>query len=209
MNVISRFTLVSVATFGLAAGLAFGNSFDLSYQFNGPACTQDFLVTATFDGTQNGNLVTDISDVTLALNGLSVGANYVVASLAGPVTGAPFTGPAGNAVISIDGTQNDFSFVDVSGNGFKTIDFQSYSLDSYIQVTDSYYPQFSGTSFSRDPMINDSWTLKDPPSAPVPERGTTASLLGLSLLGLACFHHRLVRGQRIGVWLASILRTRA
>ncbi|MGA3007354.1 MAG: VPDSG-CTERM sorting domain-containing protein, partial [Opitutaceae bacterium] len=147
----------------------------------------NLLVTATFQGTQNGNLVTDITDVALAINGISVTGTYTLASLNGPLTGAAFTGSASNAVISIDGTQNDFAFINSAESSFINEYFESDG--DFIHVTDSTYPGF-GTAFGTDSPLNSTWVLTDPPSAPVPDSGATVSLLGLSMLGLVCFRRK-------------------
>jgi hypothetical protein len=189
MKILSKLTMLAVAAFGLATGSVYANSFDLSYDFDGPAVAPgNLLVKATFDGTQNGNLVTDISNVALTINGISVGGTYFVTSLFGSPSEESFTGPASGAVGSIDGTANDFAFVNSANTAFDSIYFESYN--GFIQVVDSgLYPPM--VAFGTDYALNSSWSLVDPPSSPVPDSGTTASLLGLSVLGLVGLRRKL------------------
>jgi hypothetical protein len=191
MRMIAKMTMLAAAAFSLAVASAYGNSFDFSYTFTGPAVSPtNFTVTGTFNGTQSGNLVTDISDVTLNFIGLGAPASIGGTIFAESISGSAYVD--GGAVISIDGTQNNFAFFNsdvAAGDDSFTADFVS-SPDSpyfggYVHANDNPAPGTFGIGyFGDDPVANSSWFVVDPPSPSVPDSGATAAMLGISLLGL-------------------------
>jgi hypothetical protein len=87
-----------------AAGTARATTFDFTDTFS-----SGDVVTGSFDGTANGNLITGLSNISVYIDGIAFnnnGALYDAYYEAGWVAGA--------AVASFDGTQNDFIFVDVN-----------------------------------------------------------------------------------------------
>jgi hypothetical protein len=87
-----------------AAGTARATTFDFTDTFS-----SGDVITGSFDGTANGNLITGLSNISVYIDGIAFsnnGALYDAYYQAGWVAGA--------AVASFDGTQNNFIFVDVN-----------------------------------------------------------------------------------------------
>ena len=64
----------AAALLAVCGGAAHASTYDFSYSFTSnfaPVDTQPPLVTGSFDGTLNGNLLTNISDVSVAVNGVA------------------------------------------------------------------------------------------------------------------------------------------
>jgi hypothetical protein len=93
--------LLAASIAALACASANAATFNFSEQLDvGP------LVTGSFDGTLNGNLITNLSNISVALDGVAFN---------GPLYGSSFDGwdwVSGGAVASLDGTQNNFLFID-------------------------------------------------------------------------------------------------
>jgi hypothetical protein len=66
------------------------------------------VVTGSFDGAANGNLITNLSDISVWLDGVAYNANGALDAGSFTPTGWLTTG----AVASFDGTQNNLLFVD-------------------------------------------------------------------------------------------------
>jgi VPDSG-CTERM motif len=171
---IVKFVLFATAsTFAVSA---FGDTFDYSYTFG-----SGDVVTGSFDGIVNGNLVNDLSNVSLNVNGVSIGGTMFVNSW----DMVPFAWVAGGAVASFDGTQNNFWFVNsdwIDGD----VSYTGYFLS--LSALDAYSGDYSvANGFNNDNSLNSSWSLT---RRSVPEGGATIALLGGALLGLAAFRRR-------------------
>lgn len=112
--------------------------------------TQQISLTGSFEGTRNGNLISDISNVYLSLNNspLFGGSALFVGSIQnvtydcfGPYyfpsceldpssTNTEPTWVAGGATISFDGSQNNFSFSDLPDGGATNIRFYHHLASS-------------------------------------------------------------------------------
>ena len=172
------------ATFVLAAlipSTAHAGIFAYSYTFG-----VGDIVTGTFVGTQNGNLIADISDATVLLNGISIGDAIYTAGFSIPHVWGPTAD--GLAVVSIDGTQNNFVFsasdLDHGGNWLNG------------EIASLSYPGWSGMAGTWngksdfDVPMNISWSVRNISS--IPDTGATAAVLGVSLIGLAALRRRII-----------------
>jgi hypothetical protein len=159
--------LVAVAAaYAGSTGSIYGNTFDYSYTFG-----DGLQVTGSFQGTQSGDYVTGISDVSVYINGT-------------PMTGTVFTAAWGvsgwenGPVVSSDATKNNFLFINsdvVDGDYSYSTDF--YFFDEMVGV--------AGVDYNSPPLAN--WTLTDP----VPDGGYTFMLCGMSLLALGWFRRKI------------------
>jgi hypothetical protein len=166
-----RKTLVTAALTALC-GAASAASFQFSYVYEPlqyaaypPAYTdntQQISLTGSFEGSRNGNLISDISNVLLSVNNVPLfGGNPVFVSSfqnvtyacdplsyqpscaddpSGSYTEAGWV--AGNATLSFDGLQNNFSFADLPGGFANSFAFYhllaSPSFDTdFVYVTKS------------------------------------------------------------------------
>ncbi|HWW78566.1 MAG TPA: hypothetical protein VNY82_03150, partial [Steroidobacteraceae bacterium] len=105
----------AAALLAACSGAAQASTYDFSYSFTSnfsPAHTQPPLVTGSFDGTLNGNLLTNISDVSVAVNGVAFNGPLSIGSWNPSVSEVNFAPNA--AVVSTDGTLNNFVIVDTN-----------------------------------------------------------------------------------------------
>ncbi len=184
----------------LFAGSALADSFSYSYAFVGNVSPYNsgvgHEVSGTFEGTANGNLITGISNVTVNLdNNQLISGNVFAEGLVGSnyVDGA--------AVVSFDGTQNNFSFFDadfamgyqfdryffgVSGAPNWPVGYSQFEASAVTggNYRDIFYPPSYNTP-------NGSWVVSD--TSNVPDSGTTFVLVGSALVGLAALRRRFVR----------------
>jgi hypothetical protein len=163
------------------------DEFSLSYTFRGGEDSAGYgtTVAATFDGTLSGNLITDITDVSVYANGASMDPIDVVSSYNG----------ANGAVVSVDGTQNSFYFQNA------TVDyFASVTGEAAIQIDGGYsqtdLSDAGAFAYNEDlpgdgDALNSSWTVTDLSSSSVPDGGATVAMLGTALIGLAGLRRKL------------------
>jgi hypothetical protein len=168
MNSINKLATLFAIVLSLTAVSSHGGEFDYSYTFhNGD------VATGSFDGTLAGNLISDISNTTVTIDGYTV---------TGTILDESFSGiqyVIGGATVSLDGTQNNFLFINSDSSGY----FGSITdgaLGDFVQADD---PFIFGNIV--DLPINSSWSV-----TAVPEGGTTIAMLLSGIMGMACFWHR-------------------
>lgn len=111
--------LAAVAAASLASG-ASAASFTYSATFDyGSAAVN--VITGSFDGDLNGNVITNLSNITAILNGVAFNGS---GSLQASHFDTNYRGfVSGGGVASLDGTENNFVFMDS--------DFQNYNPSNY------------------------------------------------------------------------------
>lgn len=147
----------------------------------------DHVVTGSFEGKANGNLVTDLSNVTLEFNGQAAGDGRAFTTAAYDESGY-YWRPG--AVASFDGTQNNFLFIN---SNYLSNDYSYntyfYSLTWYgATIATSYSPNspyFYTGSISAPASYG--WTLSAVNEVPEP---ATLALLGLGVAGLGVMRRR-------------------
>lgn len=182
---LKKLSLIFTTALSLSAASLYGNTFDYSYTFNNGR-----VVTGSFDGTQNGNLITDITNGTLYFNSTFVAnLSYAVAAFGN----APLT-------VSIDGSQNNFVFDFDNGDplGDTFAWFQSGDLGQAD-------PQFAGVTFFGS-NINDlglsGFTQDNVSTYPVakwlvttrsvPDASATIFMFGMGIAGIVSLRRKLV-----------------
>jgi hypothetical protein len=103
----------AAALLAACSGAAHASSFDFTYTF-----TDGQTLSGSLDGTLSGNVVTNISDVSVALDGTTYSGPLFIGSW-NSTTGTP-NFAAGSAVVSTDASLNNFwisNSNDPTGNG--------------------------------------------------------------------------------------------
>ena len=160
------------------AGLVASNARADHYTFTNYFTSGD-IVTGSFDGTGSGNLITNLSNISVSFdgyafhnNGSLLGVSYDAGSNAWHL---------GGAVASLDGSQNDFGFVDA--NFLITSNFTNY-FENWSQggVMHAYaYAINYGYQVASDDTGGRVWTITDTSAVPEP---TSLMLFGAGLVAL-------------------------
>jgi hypothetical protein len=170
MKLIHRFLALLAVALSLTAATAYGDLFNFSYTFDSNSIGGiGAVATGTFDGDLSGNLINNISNASLFLDGSSFGTVFYSENVEG-------TGPA---VVSLDGTQNDFFFLSSSGDGLASVSGPS-TANAVIAFN------LPTNSFALDGINLSNWSVIDASTSSVPDGGATIVMLGLGVAGLAC-----------------------
>ena len=179
MNRTLALLVVVSAAYAASTGSTYGADWDYSYTFG-----DGLVVSGSFEGTQSGDFVTGISDLSMSYNGTPV---------TGPIYAATYDGSAwvNGAVVSFDAAQNNFLFINTDyAIGDYSGDYLAF-LPASIEGGEPYAAFVSGpldiVDANNDSTVASNWTLVDP----VPDGASTAMLCGMSLLALGWFRRKL------------------
>jgi len=170
----------------ISASLTHAAPFNFSYNFdNGTA------VAGSLDGTRSGDYVTNVSNVSLTINGNSVGPFDVWGYYGEVDYGVSFDATLNNFWFAEEGVWDGHTYSGSNGSyGFALIG-SAITTDRALNHGNDYdyiHDQANSvpaTPFPGGPM-NDSWSLNA-----VPDTGSTAALLGAGVVAIAFARRRL------------------
>lgn len=183
------FTGPALAGLLLVTGSAQADDFQFSYRFN-----TGELVTGSFTGTRSGDMVSDISQLSVSINGVAFGGEVKAFSYTSPGNQCPSCFSATGAVASFDPLKNNFYFSDgdaVSGSGisnyFYVIPWPNGSNNPV--ATQAYINNTSINAFNGQ-YVPQNWIL-----SAVPEPSSVL-LMMLGLGGIIALGRQRSSGQR-------------
>ena len=174
------FQLAGLALF-FCASSAMANllTYHYSYTFSGGR-----VVAGSFDGFENGNLITGLSNISASLDGVPFAGNGTLAAFSVATNGIVL----GGATASWDGTQNNFMFIDGDFHqAWSNYVFFNHVYEENLNPIHTLAAEVvsiptSQTAYDFQAYSPTRWTLV----AEVPEPGTLALLaLGLISIGLS------------------------
>jgi hypothetical protein len=193
MKIITRFYLFTVII-GLNAAMCYGTTFEYQYVFPDYAddlgmTNNPLTISGTLDGTQNGNFINNVTNVTMYFNGIQVtgpiyAANFV--RYGGHWGSTPYVIFYNNPVISFDVLLNDFIFANsdvLNGN-------TSYNTYFYAKIAENDSAgSIPGSALGRYWAYGNagSWSLQA-----VPETASTLGLVSMALIFLGIGRRRFI-----------------
>jgi PEP-CTERM motif len=154
------------------------------YNFSYGPMQNSTVITGSFTGDANGNLITNLTNINVFFNGVAFTAN-------GSLFASSYNGNfvSGGGVASFDGTQNNFLFIDVDFPN--NVAYTQYFYDVSV-------PQFTGASDianafngqvvdSLAPPAGSAWSVTAANAVPEP---MSLALAGIGLIGAAVARRR-------------------
>jgi hypothetical protein len=173
--------LVVIAVALISAAISsYADTFNYSVTFDSFGSAHG-VVSGQFDGTQSGNIITDLSNATVLINGVSVGPNLFIRSVSNEGLDVP--------VVSFDPALNNFVFslYDTASPVFAFGDGLVGSANLFVSYSNEL--RFSAR---QDVRLGDpSWSLVDVSTSSVPDCGMTINMLIMAVAGLAGFRRKL------------------
>jgi len=186
MKSIFRALAVTASLFASFAAHAGGvATFDFSYTFD-----TNQVITGSFNGIQNGNLITDLSHISVSLDGtpFNGSGSLFAASYTAAGSDCPTCWTSGGAVVSINGQQSNFLFVDSNfpsnGNYSNYFYVIPWPNGSQPNATQAVTPSTGVVDYYNGNYNSANWSVHE--VSPVPEPETLAMLaIGLAVVVFA------------------------
>jgi hypothetical protein len=150
-----------------------GTVFDYSYTFG-----SGDIVSGTLEGSQSGDFVNNVANVTVFFNGTAMSGNVYTARY------EP-TGYVAGPIVSFDVHKNDLLFAnsDFANGDLGAIEFlQIINLNVYgSDLANAIIPGVGGVTTDLSFGL---WSLTEQPGTSVPDAGSTAAMFGSALVGI-------------------------
>lgn len=141
-------------------------------------------ITGSFEGTAQGNLITDLSNISVALDGKAIGDGRALTA-ARYVENAYYWAPG--AVASFDGNQNNFLFINSEYlAGDYSFNAYTYSL-AWLGGSSVYSMPLNYSSWTSGSPANYGWTVTAVNDVPEP---ASLALFGLAIAGMGAMRRR-------------------
>jgi len=168
----------AAALLAACSGAAHASTFDFSYTF-----TSGQTVSGSLDGTLSGNLVTDISDVSLTFDGQAFNGPLFIGSFDTTSGGVNYA--ANSAVVSTNAALNDFVIADNTDPLLNNVTNYFYYVNGTTTPTGAgNHEAFAGNTVTGDAAFDNdtvapgigTWSLTPSP-VPLPARSAAAGPL--------------------------------
>jgi len=143
------------------------------------------VVTGSFTGTANGDLITNLSDISVSMNGVALNGSGNLYASSYQLIGSYYYWQTGGAVASFDGKQNDFIFID--SDFPNNTNYTNYFYDlSGISPGESQVDRFTNSSEAYGDTVA-SWSVA---AVPLP---AALPMFGAAVAGFAVWGRRRAR----------------
>ena len=184
MKSIFRTLAVAFSLFASFAAHANGvATFDFTYTFDSGQ-----VITGSFNGIENGNLIGDLSNISVSLNGVPFNGSgsLFASSYTAPGSDCSTCWASGGGVVSVNGLQSNFLIIDSNYPTTGTYSNYFYVIPwpngSQPNATQAVTPSAGIIDYYNGTYNAANWSVREV-AAPVPEPETLAMLaLGLVLV---------------------------
>jgi hypothetical protein len=185
MKNISKLAQLFLFASAFAGAVSYGNTFDYSFTFG------DFgSVNGSFDGTQNGNLISGITHASVFVNGNSIDTG---AGIFAEGYNASHKLQNGFAQVSIDGSQNNFMFVNGdfgAGKSYTGYFFSEGNGSGNPDLMEAFDSSHSFYNYNLALLTSRNWTVAERSNQSVPDTDSTIGLFASALIGLVSLRRR-------------------
>lgn len=177
--VLAAVAALVVASAAQATSFTFKETLHLGYDAaNGNAPVTGTKVKGSFDGDVSGNIISNLSNISVFLNGAAfVGNGALYASSVDPSSGFV----SGGGVVSLDGTANNFLFIDTdypNDNNYHNFFYNISGLAAAEAAVDVVNGNAGGIVAYDSPALPGSLKVTQASAAAVPEPATWAMFIG-------------------------------
>jgi hypothetical protein len=170
-------------------------TFDFSYTFsetpNGYTPNPEYngaVISGSFDGTLNGNTVTNITNISASFNGVSLNTPLYAYSYTAPGSACGTCYVAGGATVSFDPSKNNFLFESAdSSKYFYVIPWPNGSQTEATQLYNANFANQKYVDYYNGQYVAANWSLSEVSAVPLPG---ALPMFGAALVGVVGWTRR-------------------